>query len=286
MTFSTAKTKKKRADAQERKFYVYVLYRDVCLTDPFYVGKGHGYRFQEHDRLKERGKRINRHKNNTIRQCLKNFGFVPKSIFLDGLTEQEAFDLERRLISRWGRRDKDTGCLTNMTDGGEGTSGCIYTPEQRARNSVARRGKTGPEKSLSTCEKISIALTGKPKSESHKQALSRALAGRAPPPLAAIRSREINTGRPVSQETRDLISLRLSNRERSPEHCAAISRAKAGHKQAPEIIARQVASRAITMAGRPGPNTGRVFSEEVRQKMSISGKLRWERLRKERAAKK
>jgi hypothetical protein len=255
------------------KFYVYVLYRDVAVIDPFYVGKGHGNRINYHDRLLEKGKRVNRHKNNTIRQCLKAHGFVPKQLYADRLTEQEAFYLERYLISLWGRRDKGTGCLTNMTDGGEGTAGCIYSAEQRARNSAARKGKPGHPKSPEERAKLSAALTGKRKSEAHKEKLRQANLGKTQSQETKAKNSASNTGRIRSLETCQKLSEALTGRERSPEHCANISKAKKGKKQAPDVIARQVESRARTMAGRPGPNLGRVFSAEVRARMR-AGHLR------------
>lgn len=214
--------------AADLKFYVYLLYRDALRTHPFYVGKGHGDRINYHARLLEKGKRVNHHKNNTIRQCLREHGFVPKDIFASGLTESDAFRLERDLISWWGRRDVGYGCLTNMTDGGEGTSGCVYTAEQRARNGTARRGKPGVPRSTETREKIRTSLLGKPKSESHRENLRLANLGKAQSLEARAKNSASNKGRVPSAETRRKLSVALTGRPRSLAHCANISRAKKG----------------------------------------------------------
>lgn len=48
-----------------------------------------------------------------------------------GLTWQEACKIEIDLIAHYGRRDQGTGCLVNMTAGGEGANGYKFTEEQR-----------------------------------------------------------------------------------------------------------------------------------------------------------
>jgi hypothetical protein len=63
------------------------------------------------------------------------------------LTEEQAFAREINLIAQFGRKDLATGILRNMTDGGEGLSGLVFTEEHR--------------------QNIATALTGKPKSPEH-----------------------------------------------------------------------------------------------------------------------
>lgn len=60
------------------------------------------------------------------------------------LSEIGALALERRLIKWYGRIDIGTGCLRNMTDGGQGTSGRIFSEEHRKKISLAKKGKQIP----------------------------------------------------------------------------------------------------------------------------------------------
>jgi hypothetical protein len=98
--------------------------------------------------------------------------------------EQDAFDAEIFLIAYYGRIDLGTGCLRNLTGGGEG-GGCnpstdtrqkmraaklgkprigsvIYTDElrQRMSESAKQRDKTTRRKSPATRKKLSIANQG------------------------------------------------------------------------------------------------------------------------------
>lgn len=87
---------------------------------PYYIGKGKNKRaYSKNRRIKPPPKdRIVFHTTN--------------------LTEQQAFDLEQQLIKQYGRKDNNTGILTNLTDGGEGSTGYQWT-EQDHQNYYKRR---------------------------------------------------------------------------------------------------------------------------------------------------
>lgn len=119
----------------ENIYYVYVILNPLksgeyvfnkykFMHEPFYVGKGKGSRL-----IETLNENKNKFKVSVIKKIRKN-GLKPNIIIIkDNITEKEAFNLERELISLIGRRDVGSGLLTNFTDGGEGTSGIIQSKE-------------------------------------------------------------------------------------------------------------------------------------------------------------
>ena len=137
------------------KYYVYVLYRAYGERLPCYVGKGTGSRVKQHERLG--ASHYNKHLAAILAKC---GGTLPYAIVFRSNDEQAAFAEERRLIALYGRTVNRSGCLCNLTDGGEGHSGYVQSVELRGRRSAAmqgnqfgvgntnRRGKTMSEESL------------------------------------------------------------------------------------------------------------------------------------------
>lgn len=126
-----------------KTFYIYLLcdprklgqyaYGDHSFAfEPFYVGKGHGNRAWNHTSIIKRGgKSANPHKDRIIAKLLKQ-GLSPViEILKEGLTEDEAFELEKLLIGTIGRVNLKLGPLSNMSEGGEGNSGYSWTQTQR-----------------------------------------------------------------------------------------------------------------------------------------------------------
>ena len=56
-----------------------------------------------------------------------------------------ACELEELLIREYGRKDLGTGCLVNMTDGGDGRFGSIFSLETKLKMSKAKLGKKRPK---------------------------------------------------------------------------------------------------------------------------------------------
>lgn len=124
-------------------FYVYQL-RVENNALPFYVGKGHKSRAFEHTRPSSLQYDSNTHKVNIIRKAQRENKNILIEFLDTNLSESEAFRYEMYYISAYGRCDKGLGQLSNMTDGGDGTSGIIISEEHKKRISVANSGKNNP----------------------------------------------------------------------------------------------------------------------------------------------
>lgn len=101
----------------ENKFYVYI-HRKATNNEPFYVGKGSGDRAYE----------INKSQRNPYwHKVHEKYGLCVDILF-DNLSEQEAFQCEKDVILEleyFGYK------LTNLTKGGEGSSGIKFSDQQR-----------------------------------------------------------------------------------------------------------------------------------------------------------
>ena len=114
----------------QKSYYVYAYLRATDSSigkagTPYYIGKG------------------------TYNRCLdkRHYCSLPKDpslivILESNLTEIGAFALERRLIRWFGRVDKETGILRNLTDGGPGVENkTIYKgvkPDRRYKRKTDR----------------------------------------------------------------------------------------------------------------------------------------------------
>ena len=151
------------------KFYVYMYLREDGT--PYYVGKGKGKRAY------------------AKRKGVKPPSSEDRIVFpYTNMTEEDAFQKEIELISQYGRKDIGTGILRNLTNGGEGATGLIFTQEMRGKISRARKGKkhTAEAKEIisrtsrerMTVEKrqeISNRFRGSKLTEEHKQKIKIAL---------------------------------------------------------------------------------------------------------------
>jgi hypothetical protein len=119
-------------------------YSEFCsLYEPFYIGKGNGRRCNYHlnESKNKNSKLKNRFNINKIKSILK-IGLEPfiEKIYTN-LSEDKSYSKEIELISEIGRKDLKIGPLTNLTFGGDGTSGYVFTDEDKIKMSNAQ--KTG-----------------------------------------------------------------------------------------------------------------------------------------------
>ena len=77
-------------------------------------------------------------------------------ILRHNLSWEEACELEQLLIKEYGRRDLRTGCLVNMTDGGEGSPGKKIAIKTREKMSKSHKGKK-----LTKEHKINLSIAKK-----------------------------------------------------------------------------------------------------------------------------
>lgn len=116
----------------QNDYYVYVYLNQLkngswkyenheFIYQPFYVGKGRNKRDIVHlcpFMLKQHNV-----KNSTIKSIMNQCGELPIHYRIyTGLTNSEAIRIEIDIIKTFGRKDNNTGILSNCTDGGDGAN--------------------------------------------------------------------------------------------------------------------------------------------------------------------
>lgn len=99
--------------------------------EPFYIGKGKNNRYKCH--LYKKNLKHKNIKNSTIKKIL-SYNNNPISIIIyNNLSEIDAFKYEIEIIKHFGRKQINSGLLSNMTDGGDGASGTKMSPETKLK---------------------------------------------------------------------------------------------------------------------------------------------------------
>jgi NUMOD3 motif-containing protein len=121
-------------------FYTYMWLRENGT--PYYVGKGSGDRAY-------------------IKHRVGNAPPLDRIVFYIAKDEADAFDIEVSLIWYYGRKDAGTGCLRNLTGGGEGPSGATpwnkgISPSEEMRNRIRKKllGNTPWNKGVKTAQEV------------------------------------------------------------------------------------------------------------------------------------
>ena len=188
-------------------YYVYQYIRED--GSPYYIGKGKGNRAYINNRSTPKPPEIDR-----------------IILIKENLTEEEAFDLECKLIALYGRKDLGTGILRNLTNGGEGVSGRLSKPESIQKSIEKNSGK---KRTLNQKERMQQAqLNRKPKTEEEKIAIAKKISENRKGKGTAPKSEEhkaklslLNKGRstgPRSEETKQKM-----RKPKSEAHRKAIS---------------------------------------------------------------
>lgn len=190
----------------------YVLYMHTKASNGgiFYIGIGDAKRpYKTYNRTPYWKRTVNKHGLNV-------------QILAEHLTWERACELEKKYIAFYGRRDKNEGCLVNLTDGGDGVVGLIFSEESRKKLSGTLKGNQhckGRLVSEETRKKLSEANKGRPShnkgtkhSEQTRKKLSEARKGKKMSEETrkkmseAHKGNQYRKGKKPSQETRKKLS--------------------------------------------------------------------------------
>lgn len=228
-----------------QSFYTYLHLRPDGV--PFYAGKGKGKRAHV---LDGRGRWYD---NVAKKHSVSNI--IVRKV-KQGLTEAEAFAHEIEMIACLRSFNY---AICNVTNGGEGASGCIHGAEVRAKMSAARIGNTnskgfvhsaetrakmsaslkGKVVSTATREKLSVAGKGKVIGVVAREKLAAAMTGRIASPATRAKMSAAhkghpawNKGKPTSDEVKLKLSIASKGKPKSAAQCAKLSRIKTGNQYA------------------------------------------------------
>lgn len=177
-------------------FYVYAHRRQ---TDGkiFYIGKGKGKRAWATDR------------NASWREEAQKHG-VEIEFIAENLSEEEAFNKEIETIQNIGLEN-----LTNMANGGEGSSGWLHTEESKNKISIWLKGNQH--------------LKGHKHSEDAKKKMSETHKARYQDPKVRERQSQSMKGREITKEHRE--KLRAANKGKRPSEACRSAVAEANRKR-------------------------------------------------------
>jgi group I intron endonuclease len=184
-----------------QKYYVY-LWRNL-VNGKCYIGKGSGTRRFRH---------LNLSVATLIARAIRKYGEINFECVLlaTDMEDRTALWLEKEMIKTL--RTKVPGGY-NLTDGGEGESGRVFSAEARARMSASHTGKIlTPEH----CAKLSASKRGKVMAPETKLKLSLAKKGKKKPEGFGDSMREIALNRsPETIERMRQAALRRHARQRA-----------------------------------------------------------------------
>lgn len=193
---------------------------DLCfLYEPFYAGKGHKNRSRVHLRNYNLDNDGNKLKTNKIKKIINETGNEPYIIIFNYCNnEVTTLNNEVQLISYIGRKINKDGPLTNITIGGDGTSGLKHTNEAKKKMSLSHKGfkhsedtkiemknrmlgntfMSGKKHSEETKKKMSLSqkkVERSPLTEETKKKISNSSKGIRPPAEATEKNRKNNENR-------------------------------------------------------------------------------------------
>jgi len=150
-----------------KKYYVYSLMDEE--GQPFYIGKGSKHRYKHH--FAERNLKKNTLKVLKIKEIYYSTKKWPEvKIHKNNLNAAEAFNLEKELIQKYGRKNIGTGVLLNETNGGGREKGWVMPEHIKQKISKQLKGR----KRIVTWGKvISESLKGRKFTVEHRDKLKK-----------------------------------------------------------------------------------------------------------------
>ena len=117
-----------------------------------------------------------------IRRAFEKYGWdgFDHIILYQGLTKEEACEIEKQLIVDYDTRNPEHGY--NICVGGGGTSGCVFSDETLKKMSIRMSGENNPfygkHMTPEHKEKLRLINLGSKHTEEHKRKISASLKGR------------------------------------------------------------------------------------------------------------
>ena len=174
------------------RFYVYRYLdpRPGRIGETIYVGKGTISQRRAHKHWKYKADNIIL--DRIFKECRAAHLVAPCELVAAFADEAEAFALERELIAQFGRRDLGRGTLCNLTDGGEGASGHVHSPEARTKMAVAH---TGMKRPIDVVERCAAFHRGRRRSADVRAKFAAISTGKAHTPEAKAKVSAAQTGK-------------------------------------------------------------------------------------------
>ena len=163
--------------AEKLNWYVYRHIR-LDKNEPFYIGIGSKKNYA-------RAYEIYANKRNNIWSIIYNKTSIEVEILADNLSKEQASAKEQEFINLYGRINLKTGCLSNMTDGGDGIWNCKHSDETKDKIRKTKIGSLNPmygkKRSESTLKKFIASVVGRKSTDEtkNKQSLSSVKSGQA-----------------------------------------------------------------------------------------------------------
>ena len=190
------------------QFYTYLHCKPN--GDPFYVGKGFGYRSHKFSTR-------NRHHKNVVAKCGGKESI--EILIFPRDSERDAFDDEMK----WIQVLREAGYeLANKTDGGDGIHGFHHSNETRTKMSQSQKGRKPTAETIAKIKannkagtpevraKMSAAARGRTLSFEHRKRIGTSQKGRPGKPHTEASKEKIRLARKlqvITEETKQKLSL-------------------------------------------------------------------------------